>query len=103
MVDVEPAYGGEEVGPEREVGAVAALQDEPDLREGLRNEGVDVVGRHQQARQTARGVGVAGGQLGVRVGVAGTRRRDEFGVAECLGSQGEDGSHVYSTLETSTS
>ena len=78
---MQAAYGGEQVGAEREVRAAAALEDHEHLRERLGDEVVDLAGGHQLAGQPPGGVDVAGEELAVRVGVAAAHGGDQLAVA----------------------
>ena len=98
LVDVQPAYGGEQVGAEREVGAAAALEHRQHLRERLGDEVVGVGRGHELAGQSPGGVDVAAEQLAVGVGVAPADGRDQLGVAG-VAEAGERGAHTGSTSE----
>ena len=80
-VDVEPAYGGQQVGAEGQVRAAAALEDGQDLGEGVGDQVVGVAGAGELARQASRGVDVPGEELAVGVDVAAPDGRDQLGVA----------------------
>ena len=69
-VDVEPAYGGQQVGAEGEVGPAAALEHGEDLGERVGDQVVGVRRPDQLAGQPAGGVDVAREQLAVGVDVA---------------------------------
>ena len=69
-VDVQPAYGGQQVGAEGQVGPAAALQDAEHLGERLGDEVVDVGAGHQLASEAPGGLDVAGEELAVRRDVA---------------------------------
>ncbi len=84
---MEPAYGGQQVGAEGQVGAAAALQDGEDLGEGVGDQVVGVRRAGQLAGQAPRGVDVAREQVAVGVDVAAAHRRDEFGVAGTVDRQ----------------
>ncbi len=79
-VDLEAAYGGEQVGAERDVRPTSALQHPEDLDEGVGDQVVDVAGRHQLAGEAAGGLGVALEERAVGVDVPTADRRDQLGV-----------------------
>ena len=83
-VDVEAAYGGQQVGAEGQVGAAAALEDAEHLGEGVGDQVVGVAGAGQLARQAAGGVDVPGEELAVGVDVPAPDRRDQLGVPGAL-------------------
>ena len=94
-VDVEPAYGGQQVGAEGQVGAAAALEDGEDLGEGVGDQVVGVAGAGQLPGEPARGVDVAREELAVGVDVAAPDGRDQLGVAGAVNARQRD-THKYS-------
>ena len=96
LVHVQAAYGGEQVGAEREVGPAAALEHREHLRERLGDEVVGVAGGHQLAGQPPRGVDVPAEQLAVGVDVPAADGRDQLGVPG-LAEAVERGAHTRST------
>ncbi len=87
---MEPAYGGQEVGAEGEVGASAALQDQEHLGEGVGDQVVGVRGPCDLAREAPGGVHVASEQLSVGVDVAAPDGRDQLGVAGAVKARQRD-------------
>ena len=87
---MEPAYGGQQVGAEGQVGAAAALQHQEHLGEGVGDQVVGVRGAGDLAGQAARGVDVAGEQLSVGVDVAAPDGRDQLGVAGAVKARQRD-------------
>ena len=92
-VDVQPAYGGEQVGAEGDVGTAAALQDRHHLGEGVRDQVVGVGAAHQLAGQPAGRVDVTLEELPVGIQVSAADARDQLRVAGSVDA-GEEFSHV---------
>ena len=95
LVDVQAAYGGQQVGAEREVGAAAALEHRQHLRERLGDQVVGVAGGHELAGQPPGGVDVAAEQLAVGVDVAPADGRDQLGVPGLVEVAGAWCSHPF--------
>src|SRR5262249_36272273 len=87
LVDVEPAYGGQQVGAERQVGTAAALEDGEHLGERVGDQVVGVGRTCELPREAACGVDVTREELAVGVDVTTADRRDEFGVAGSVDRQ----------------
>ena len=94
-VDVEPAYGGQQVGAEGQVGAAAALEDGEHLGEGVGDQVVGVGGAGELAGESACGVHVPCEELSVGVDVAAPDGRDQLGVAGAVNARQRD-THTYS-------
>ncbi len=94
LVHVQPTERRQQVGPEGDLGAPAALQDPEHLREGVRDQVVDVGTRDQLPGEAPCRVGVAGVQLAVGVEISAPYRRDQVGVRGTLGAgNGGHGGH----------
>ena len=89
LVDLEAAYGGEQVGAEGDVGPPAALEHAEHLDEGLGDEVLGVTGRHELAGEAAGGVDVALEERAVGIDVPAADRRDQLGVPRCLDAGGD--------------
>ena len=87
---MQPAYGGQQVGAEGQVGATAALQHQEHLGEGVGDEVVGVRGPRDLAGETPRGVHMPGEQLSVGVDVAAPDGRDQLGVAGAVKARQRD-------------
>ena len=83
-VDVQPAYGGEQVGAERHVRAAAALEHGEHLGERLGDQVVGVGAADQLAGQPVGGVPVPAEQVAVGSDVPAADARDQLGVAGCV-------------------
>ena len=97
-VDVQPAYGGQQVGAERHVGAATALQHGEHLGERLGDQVVGVGAADQLAGQPVGGVLVAAEQVAVGSDVPPADARDQLGVAGRL-DVAQEISHVASVDE----
>ncbi len=95
---VEPAYGGQHVGPEGQVRAVAAGQDGQHLREHLGDQVVRVALGREDAGQPARGIHVPLEQHAVGVRVAVADRSDEGRVVPLV-EHARGGRHAMTTVQ----
>ena len=84
---MQAPQGREQVGAERGVRPVAALEHDEDLRERLGDEVVGLAVAGQRPGEAARGVDMAGEELAVRLDVAAPDGRDEIRVRGWVGAQ----------------
>ena len=98
-VDMEPSYGGQQVGAEGQVGAAPALEHHQDLGEGLGDEIVGVGAGDQLPGESAGGLGVSLEERAVRLTVPTADGRDELGVGGALRAL-HSGCHTGSTNES---
>ncbi len=79
-VDLEPAYGGEEIGAEGDIRPPTALEHTEHLDEGLRDQVLGVAGCDELTRQATCCLDVALEEGPVGIGVPAADRRDQLGV-----------------------
>ena len=92
LVDVQAAYGGQQVGAERDIGPAAAEQHVEHLDERLGDQVVGVGAAHQQPGQPGGGVDVPGEQRPVGAHVALTDPGDQLRIRQFVGG-GVGGAH----------
>ena len=88
-VDMQPSYGGQQVGPKRDVRAAALLKHPHHLDESLRNQVICLTRPGDLTGKIHRRPTVPFEQQAVRFGIAGAHRGDQFGIAGC-GGFGQD-------------
>jgi hypothetical protein len=81
---VQSAYGGEQVGPESQVGSATALEYGEHLGEGVRDEVIDIAVTDELAREPARSLDMALEQLAVGGHVTTPDGRNELSVARSV-------------------
>ncbi len=89
LVDVQAAYGGQQVGAERDIRPAACEQDVEHLHEGLGDQVVRVGPVHEQPGQPGGGVDVPGEERAVGSDVALTNLGDQLRVRELRRDVGE--------------
>ncbi len=87
LVDVQPAYGGQQVGAEGDVGAATAEQHVEHLDEGLGDQIVGVGTTHEHPREPGGGIDVAGEERAVGGDVPFTHPGDQLRVRQLDGSR----------------